>query len=93
MQKRIKHLPGGYPPNRFQRDCVGLTWQSFGSTGAAGVISARRDQELPLCLTKTVPPGFKVEPPLAKAELSSNSAGTSVITYFRKSEKYWTAAV
>jgi len=78
---------------RFRLDYIGLTWQDFGSSRAAGMMSMRRDQELPLCLTKTVPAGSKVDILLAKAEPIRNSGSTSVITYLRQGEKKWAEAV
>lgn len=81
------------PKNKFQADCIWLTWKGFSNRGAAGVVSVRRDQELSPCLTKTVPADSEMDMLLAKDEPISNSGGTPVITYLRKGEKYWAAAV
>lgn len=65
---------------------VGLTWQGFGSGGreVAGVVSARRIQGLPPCLTEPLPAGSKTDPPLPSAEPTCNAGGASMKTYLRK---------
>lgn len=37
---------------------IEFTWQGFGSGGAAGVASGRRDNEIPLCWMQTVQNGL-----------------------------------
>lgn len=68
-------------------------WQDPGSSGAAGVVFVRKDQELPLCLRKTIVVSSKTDGPLPKAGPISKTGGTTMITYLRKGKQYWAAAV
>lgn len=47
----------------------------------------RRDYELPLCGAQITAAGSETEPPLAKADPTSNADGTILITYLRKGTK------
>ena len=49
--------------------------------------SARTDQELLPCRAEPVSDGFRMDPPLPKAEPMSDAGGISVITYLRKGKK------
>lgn len=60
---------------------MGFMWPGFGSGVADGVVSVRRDQELPPCRIEPVPAGSKTNPTLAKAEPINNPGGASVIIY------------
>ena len=66
--------------------------QDFGYGRAAGVVSVRRNQELPPCRTKPASAGSRRYPLLTSAELG-NTGDTSVITYIRKGKKHCAAAV
>lgn len=57
------------------------------------VVVVERDQELPLCVTKTAPGGFKTDMPLAQVEPIINFGGVSIITYLRKGKIYWAGAL
>jgi len=65
-------------PNIFS--CIGLMWQGFGSSGAAGVAPVRRDQGLPPCWTQSLPAGSETDPLLAKAEPISDAGDAFVMT-------------
>lgn len=66
--------------------------QDFGHGRAAGVVSVRRNQELPPCRTKPASAASRRNPLLTSAELS-NTGDTSVITFVRKGKKHCAAAV
>lgn len=65
----------------YHSQCTRFMWQGFGSSGAVGVASVRRQQELPTCQTEAVPAGSMTDPPMAKSKPVSNVDSTSVITY------------
>jgi len=51
------------------------------------VASVRSCEKLPPSLIKPMPPGSKMDPPLAKAKPISNGGSASVIVYLRKGRK------
>lgn len=53
----------------------------------------RRDYELPLCEAQITSAASKTEPPLGKADPTSNADGTILITYLRKDKKVWMVAL
>ena len=68
-------------------DCIGFTWQGFGSGGPAEVASVRTCQKLPLCPIEPMPAGSKMDPQLAKAEPINDSGSASGIIYLRRGKK------
>jgi len=68
-------------------DCVGFSWQGFGSGEDCRSGLCRRCQKLPLCPTEPVPDGSKTDLLWAKAELIRDAGSTSVIMYLRRGKK------
>lgn len=73
------------------RNVLGLSGKIL-LVGPAGVAFHKKSPEAATCWIESVPVRSKREQQLASAELMSNTACNSAITYLRKSKKYCTGA-
>lgn len=58
--------------------------QGFGSGGTTWVASVRRCQNLPLCLTESMPPGFRMDPLLNEGDSISDGGSAPGLANLRR---------
>lgn len=77
----------------WQSWCIGLTWQSFGSRGAAGVVFCEKALGATPGQTKLVPASSKTLLLIVTAEPISDTTSPSVAAYLLNCNKHSTSAV